>query len=273
MFSARPRIYILALVTCLIVPGNVTYAKLITLPGGKFIDMDTGGSIDVVVDDETGDLYMIWKLEEDGGMVHLGNIGDNPNPEGGDSGLGPDKETINAMLSDLLKAGGSPLQTLDIWETFIGKSMTDKGKGPAVTDPWDGGERAYDPIEGYGGGGGGLFDLNAGGIKEQITHKTNKGKGKGNDDDDEDDDGGGSSGDKLFGIVGPPELVNPVPIDKGFLLMRPGVATNFGRRAMGANQFPNTAFGNADRGNAGFGSANPAIRSIGGAASSSAQLR
>jgi len=139
----------------------------------------------------------------------------DPNPEGGDSGLMPDKE---AILEELKKMGGATELEVDFWKTPLGLQMIQNGKGPKpVVDPVDVGAMAHG-FDGEGGGVGG-FDPGGGPIGEQVKGMIKKGKKKDDDGDNDDvkpEDGG------LWGPEYPanPELVNPIPA-KVFVLMSP----------------------------------------------------
>jgi hypothetical protein len=253
------------------------HADLITL--WSVVDLDNDTHHEVAYDDEDGSTWYI-EIDLNTGENTMIEITGNPTPDGQDTGLGPDKDAINAMLEQLLKKGGSPIQTIGFWETELGKAMTEDGKGPSVTDPWEGGSMSFDPIEGYGGGGGGAgFDPMGGGIKGWIQKKK---QGSSNGDDDGNDGGGKKEDFDIWGgFPADPALVNPVPIEKGFTLMGSFAPSGAGRTGpSNSNVFglgnANMLGGAMNRGQTGpravnFGGATRATRAM--AAPSSVQLR
>ncbi len=172
-------------------------------------DADSNTSHSIFWDDESDQFYYT-EFDYDNGAYALIELG-YPGDDGQDTGLGPDGDAVDVMADYLKKIGGDPYQTPDFGKTPIGQSMTNKGKGPAVIDPWE--FESGTPHDGFeGGGGGAAFE---GGYREFIQKMKQSGGGGGDDDDDDDDGGnGGYSGNRLFEIYGPPELVNPLPVSK-----------------------------------------------------------
>ncbi|MBC8874751.1 MAG: hypothetical protein H8E44_35475 [Planctomycetes bacterium] len=139
----------------------------------------------------------------------------NPSPDGGSTGLKPDKEAIVELLK---KIGGATQPAVDFWKTPLGLHLIQNGKGPKpIVDPADLGAMAHG-FDGEGGGGGG-FDPGGGPLGEQVKGMIKKGKKK---DDDGDNDDAKPEDHGLWGPEYPanPELVNPVPA-KIFVLMSP----------------------------------------------------
>jgi len=184
------------------------------------------------------DAYYVWK----NGSLKWVFIPGNPNPEDGDSSDSGDVESLIRLLEQL--AGGG-IARPEFWDTPAGQYLGNKGKG---IDPYHnpngdsgggivpgtgGGQK--DPQENYtspakwGGMGGFDGSGNGGTIGDQLAILKQKGK-KGNGDDD-DGDSDPTNGDGLFGgLPAPPEIVNPDPVSRGFVLVSP-VGSSRGARA------------------------------------------
>lgn len=196
----------LSLVALVLLPVSVSNAELVTLASG--IDLDSGASLDVVLDTDDGELYIIWASPGKGGdIVYIGNIAGNPSPDGQDTGLGPDQDTIDAAIEEAKKHGGEALQEVNPLNNPIGRGFVESGKVPgAEIDPWD--QSAF-LTEDFGAGGAGGFDPMVP-IGEQIGKHKQQGEGK------DDDDGEGDGNDKnetYHDITNlEPEIIDPPPI-------------------------------------------------------------
>jgi hypothetical protein len=180
-----------------------------------------------------GDLYAVIYDRYSGQAQGWVDLPDgNPDPDGGSTGLAPD---VQSLLDALKKAGGTMRASSDFYSTFLGRMLTEMGMTIVpVHNPADVG---YE-IDGYGGGSGG-FDPSSGDIREHVQNLKKKGNGNGGDDDDDDGDGGKTpTTEDLYGygMSGPPELINPVPISRmATVSPRQSVATVGGQAPAGAS--------------------------------------
>ncbi len=165
-------------------------------------------------------LFWAW-VDADGNFLDGGKVitpGGNPSLEDPNSGLKPDRE---AFLSELEKLGGGAfLLETDPLKTPAGEIVSQQG-GSIVPH-----HNPSDLFQEHGmGGHGGGFDPNGGPISEQINGLKGGGGGGGGDDD---GDGGDDGHKEDYGFhdgqyPANPELVNPVPIQKSFVLLPPSM--------------------------------------------------
>lgn len=198
-------------------------ALAISLGGAAAARADYGWHLDKVdYFDDDGDWVEFWSdgeghtlifIIEDGETIgYLADGFDNPNPEEG-SGSQDDWD----HLTDLLKKHGAGLKRIvNLAGTPLGGVLL---RGGHLIDPYHNpGDVGFEDTGGQGGGGGGGFTPGAGSPTEQLKRHAGKGNKSTGDGEDGDDLKRGEVG--LFDddMPGPPDIVNPNPVSRGYKL-------------------------------------------------------